>query len=400
MSSFFKGVWQGIVASAEPLKPFFVAIGDIAEWVGEKIVDLVGWFAKLFGRVDDATGKTQDWSNAGMLVGEVIGGLLLPFKALGKILDVVKTAGGDLLEFFRNFKMPSLSLPDFVAPSFAALRTAAGGAFDWVSTAWDKTSATLQAVPEAAFSKISQLGIGTADALSGAWASAKAALSTFSLPSISIDSIKQALSPMAGLLQPLQPLVDSLKTSFGAVTQVLSALGVGLLTVASLAGRGAIVMAEWGASGKVMTDIVTAGLNLVLAPFRALIALIDTAVAGFRVIGSLLSNLPKMPDLPSFLVPSAAPVTYSAPNALPSIIGSTPGLSASGLSLPSSGFGLTPATSPFAQVATPSIISQRTDVGGKLDIRIMADGQVRTERLESNNRNFQIDARNGSMFAG
>lgn len=44
------------------------------------------------------------------------------------------------------------------------------------------------------------------------------------------------------------------------------------------------------------------------------------------------------------------------------------------------------------------LATQRTEVGGKLDVRILADGQPRVERVESDNRNFQIDARSGMMF--
>jgi hypothetical protein len=55
----------------------------------------------------------------------------------------------------------------------------------------------------------------------------------------------------------------------------------------------------------------------------------------------------------------------------------------------------TPINTP--SLGMPQIVSSRTEVGGKLDIRISSDGKPSVERLESNNRNFDIDARAGQM---
>lgn len=46
----------------------------------------------------------------------------------------------------------------------------------------------------------------------------------------------------------------------------------------------------------------------------------------------------------------------------------------------------------------PQIVSSKVDVGGRLDIRIASDGKASVERVESNNRNYDIDARSGGMF--
>jgi hypothetical protein len=47
----------------------------------------------------------------------------------------------------------------------------------------------------------------------------------------------------------------------------------------------------------------------------------------------------------------------------------------------------------------PQIVSSKVDIGGRLDIRIASDGKPNIERVESNNRNFDIDARAGGMYA-
>lgn len=46
----------------------------------------------------------------------------------------------------------------------------------------------------------------------------------------------------------------------------------------------------------------------------------------------------------------------------------------------------------------PQIVSSKVDVGGRLDIRIASDGKANVERVESNNRNYDIDARAGGMY--
>ena len=55
----------------------------------------------------------------------------------------------------------------------------------------------------------------------------------------------------------------------------------------------------------------------------------------------------------------------------------------------------------FAQPSftIPPIPPSKVDVGGRLDIRITADGKPNVERVESNNRNYDIDIRAGGMYA-
>jgi hypothetical protein len=69
-----------------------------------------------------------------------------------------------------------------------------------------------------------------------------------------------------------------------------------------------------------------------------------------------------------------------------------------------------PAPAAFASVnapvafATPSftippIPPAKVDIGGRLDVRIASDGRATVERVESTNRNYEIDARAGAMYA-
>jgi hypothetical protein len=47
----------------------------------------------------------------------------------------------------------------------------------------------------------------------------------------------------------------------------------------------------------------------------------------------------------------------------------------------------------------PPIPPAKVDIGGRLDVRIASDGRATVERAQSNNRNYEIDARAGAMYA-
>jgi hypothetical protein len=47
----------------------------------------------------------------------------------------------------------------------------------------------------------------------------------------------------------------------------------------------------------------------------------------------------------------------------------------------------------------PPIPPSKVDISGRLDVRIASDGRATVDRVQSNNRNYEIDARAGGMFA-
>lgn len=49
-------------------------------------------------------------------------------------------------------------------------------------------------------------------------------------------------------------------------------------------------------------------------------------------------------------------------------------------------------------ISNSTISTQKTDVSGRIDLRVTADGQVRTERAESNNSGFDFNVNSGGMY--
>ena len=286
--------------------------------------------------------------------------------------DFAKAKVMQFFEFVGGFKLPSFDLPKFELPSFETMISAAAGVFDGVK----------------------QKGVELFDFL-GSFKPPKFDLPAFDFPAFKLPDFAQLFS--AGIA----PAMDVLRTAFDWVTAAFTpltstasaALDVvksGFALLSGVVGISAQALANLGQTGGLVGGLVSAAIAVALAPFRAMIALIDAAVAGFKALGGLISAfpaLPALPSLPSFLTGSAAP-TSAAPIGLPTQpVGAAGGLGGA-------------ANSAFAQLPVASLATPRADVGGRLDIRVMADGQVRTERVESNNPKFEIDARSGAMFAG
>lgn len=443
VKTFFSGFWDGLVSSFKPLDPLFQGfavaadlvgsrlgfVGTAASWVGGQISGLVSWFSELFGVTHSGINQIEDWSSAGQKAAGILVAavklVLFPLRLVGVVVERGISLFTTLFDFVSGFKLPEISIPDIAqriranlvqlpalaTNAFANMRSVGGAAADWVGGAWQKAVGMVRgfklpefelpdmarriadnllkvpALVSGTFANMRSVGGSAADWVGGAWRRAVGAVQGFSLADIKVPDFRAALAPLTGMvasllspmLEPLRPVFDWLYAAFGKVADVSAVVGSGFNLIAGLARYGATAMAEWGRSGSVMSDLLGAGVNLLLAPFRALLALIDAAVAGFKLLGNLLPTLPSLPSLPSFLMGGGAA----------GVAGAAAGAQA-------------PASSPslLAQLPAPSLAQQRTDVGGRLDIRVMSDGQVRTERVESNTRGFEIDARSGQMFAG
>lgn len=109
ISAFFTGVWTGIKAGLQPVSGIFNdvrnrlsalyellgPVGTMLSWLGERFSDLVRWVGNLFTPVNASQESLERATSAGERFGHIIGTvltgaiqvLLLPFKALGFVID-------------------------------------------------------------------------------------------------------------------------------------------------------------------------------------------------------------------------------------------------------------------------------------------------------------------------
>jgi hypothetical protein len=158
-----------------------------------------------------------------------------------------------------------------------------------------------------------------------------------------------------GFVAAMQPVFGAFEPVVSGISEVFSWLGK--LFGATSAGKDD--WSAWASAGKVAGEVVAAVFKALLTPIFLVIDAIKLVVAGV-----------------SFLSGSDFKFESSTARLL--------------------GGGDQPQT---AALPSGTISTSRADVGGKLDIRVTSDGQARVERVESNNPNFDIDARAGSMYA-
>jgi len=115
IKAFMSGFWDGLVSSFSPVISVFSAlfselsfVGDLFSWVGEKIGSIVGWFGELLTPVKATNEALLGATNAGMMFGQIVGGvfnvLMMPIKGwimlMTKGISLLKSAAGWVSDLF------------------------------------------------------------------------------------------------------------------------------------------------------------------------------------------------------------------------------------------------------------------------------------------------------------
>jgi hypothetical protein len=151
----------------------------------------------------------------------------------------------------------------------------------------------------------------------------------------------------SGLVAGLAPVA----AAFEPVTAVVKDVFVWLGKLFGATSQSKDDFTSWAAAGQAAGQVLATVFKLLLSPIMLVIDAIKLVVAGFNLVSGFVGG-------------------QGAGAALPG-----------GNKLPAG-----------------NIASPRTDVGGRLDIRVLADGQVRTERVESNNSGVDYNVNTGGMY--
>lgn len=100
ISGFFRGLWQGIKAGVEPIKPALEAIIEPFRPLGALIGKVIGWFKGILKPVDDVGGAAEAM---GVRIGTVIGGIITFVAGLpGKFYEAGMNIMTSLWEGMKN----------------------------------------------------------------------------------------------------------------------------------------------------------------------------------------------------------------------------------------------------------------------------------------------------------
>ncbi|HYW57674.1 MAG TPA: hypothetical protein VE934_11980 [Polaromonas sp.] len=156
----------------------------------------------------------------------------------------------------------------------------------------------------------------------------------------------EAMAPVAAAFEPV---LNAIKTVLGWVGSLFGA------TTQSQDG-----FASWAAAGKTAGQALATVFKVLLAPIMVVLDALKLVAATASMVSGNGFNFTS----------STAKLFSQGSNASPA-----------GAALPA------------AQVA-----GSRTQFDGKLDVRVLSDGRAQVERVESNNKNMEINARAGAMY--
>jgi hypothetical protein len=238
---------------------------------------------------------------------------------------------------------------------------------------------------------------------------------------------------VSAAFEPISPLLNVVGATFSWLGDLIVGTKDWFMSLLGPVGDSAAGFQDWSNSGRTAGAVIATTLQALLVP-------VYLAIDAFKLLGAswdwlnnkefnfksstaealtknhfseaLTKNSVNDVSKLAGVVP-AAPMAAVAPvgtafNAVNGAAGAT-GLSGVNGAAGAAGRGAV-APASFAAVnapvafATPSftippIPPSKVDVGGRLDIRITADGKANVERVESNNKNYAIDTRAGGMYA-
>jgi hypothetical protein len=169
-----------------------------------------------------------------------------------------------------------------------------------------------------------------------------------------------------GLIQGIQPVLTALAPVGVWVGAALGWIGSLFDSTGGKAGEGATSFAAWADAGRVAGAAIAGVLKAILTPMMLVID-------AFKLLGDQWDWF----NGKDFNFTSSTKALLVGSPAGPEAARAAP----EGSTLPAT-----------------TISTQRTDVSGRIDLRVMADGQVRTERAESNNNGFDFNVNSGGMY--
>lgn len=204
-----------------------------------------------------------------------------------------------------------------------------------------------------------------------------------------------------GFMQGMAPVVPAIDAVVGAVKDVWS----WVTQLFGATGDSAKGLQDWSNAGQLAGNVIATVFKTILAPVLAVIDAIKLVAASIDFLGgkefNFKSSVASVISPPAALaLPVQALTNYTNPKPLTSAQKALmlapdttlPMLAQRSQSTP-------PRLASLAAGADPFNTSpRRVDVGGKLEIRITADGRPQVERVQSNNPAFTIDAQAGGMY--
>lgn len=182
---------------------------------------------------------------------------------------------------------------------------------------------------------------------------------------------------LAPIKTAFQPVIDLVGEGFAWFTKLFG-----------ITNQSAQSFSSWAVAGDVAGQLIAAAFKGLLIPITAVFDVL-------KLVGALWTGISgggfKMPEL------STAQLFKDAPK--PPVVSQ---ISQNQVLQGQSGAvfnAQSPQYTPFTAANLPPIASQRSDVGGRLDVRILSDGRAQVDRVESNNSLFNIDVNAGQMFS-